>query len=226
MKILVAESKIENTRRVKDMLSQTQQYAVVEANTANDALTLLQDQQFDCIFIGAHFFGEAHELRAMVTQHDISPAPVVIIAGHVPDKSLEESSLAESPVADSSLTQFSLTEPRVAESPVTESPLPVVSGIFGYVTAPFSVRDLICSIDIARARFEREQKLEREIAQLEQRIATRKLVDKAKAVLMNQGLSEQEAFSRLQKTSMNTRTSLAEVAHAVILMDNVQKGSN
>ena len=115
MKILVAESKIENTRRVKDMLSQTQQYAVVEANTANDALTLLQDQQFDCVFIGAHFFGEAHELRAMVTQHDISHAPVVIIAGHVPDKSLEESSLAESPVADSSLTQFSLTEPRVAE---------------------------------------------------------------------------------------------------------------
>ncbi|MEF2845858.1 MAG: ANTAR domain-containing protein [Eggerthellaceae bacterium] len=39
-------------------------------------------------------------------------------------------------------------------------------------------------------------------------------------------MSEQEAFSRLQKTSMNTRTSLAEVAHAVILMDNVQKGSN
>ena len=62
-----------------------------------------------------------------------------------------------------------------------------------------------------------EAELEAEIEHLKEQLETRKVIDRAKSVLMTQGMTEQEAFSRLQKTSMDTRRPLREIAEAVLI---------
>lgn len=83
-------------------------------------------------------------------------------------------------------------------------------------------QDLIYAIESACCRFKRERKLYKRIQQLEERIETLRLADRAKSLLIQQGLTEKEAFSLLQKTSMNTRRPLKEVAEAIILTQSAQ----
>lgn len=83
-------------------------------------------------------------------------------------------------------------------------------------------QDLIYAIESACCCFKRECKLYERIQQLEERVETLRLADRAKSLLMQQGLAEKEAFSLLQKTSMNTRRPLKEVAEAIILTQSAQ----
>lgn len=71
------------------------------------------------------------------------------------------------------------------------------------------------------ARQRHEAELEAEIEQLKEQLEARKVIDRAKSVLMTQGMTEQEAFSRLQKTSMDTRRPLREIAEAVLISAQV-----
>lgn len=96
------------------------------------------------------------------------------------------------------------------------------AGVFGYVTKPFSEQDLLTALEVAVERFKEELELRGELESLRERMAARKVIDQAKGILMRTGLSEPEAFSRLQKTSMNTRRPLREVAEAVILSNLVE----
>ncbi len=66
-----------------------------------------------------------------------------------------------------------------------------------------------------------EEELKAEIQHLQEQLATRRQVDRAKAVLMKRGFTEEEAFTRMQKASMNTRRPLREIAEAVILSEAV-----
>lgn len=68
-----------------------------------------------------------------------------------------------------------------------------------------------------------EEALAAEVAHLKEQLETRKAVDHAKGLLMEEGFSEQDAFSRLQKTSMNTRLPLRVVAEAVLLANQVRR---
>lgn len=91
------------------------------------------------------------------------------------------------------------------------------AGVMGYVVKPFSALDLPPAIDIAVARWTQFTSLEAEIADLGERLETRKLVDRAKGVLMTKlEISEPEAFRWLQKTAMDRRLGMREVASAVI----------
>jgi len=86
-----------------------------------------------------------------------------------------------------------------------------------YVVKPFTIDDLRPAIDIARSRWVELQALEEEIADLGERLETRKTVDRAKGILMEQmGLTESEAFRWIQKTAMDRRMSMREVADAVV----------
>ena len=86
-----------------------------------------------------------------------------------------------------------------------------------YVVKPFTPADLVPALEIAASRHEEIQSLENEISDLQERFETRKRVDRAKGLLMEKmGLSEPEAFRWLQKTSMNRRLTMREVADAVI----------
>ncbi|WP_347350083.1 response regulator [Intrasporangium sp.] len=91
------------------------------------------------------------------------------------------------------------------------------AGVMAYVVKPFSADDLRPAIEIARSRWQEVKALEAEIADLGERLATRKLVDRAKGVLMTQlKLTEADAFRWIQKTAMDRRLGMKEVAEAVI----------
>lgn len=91
------------------------------------------------------------------------------------------------------------------------------AGAMAYVVKPFTPADLVPALEIAYSRHEELISLENEISDLTERFETRKRVDRAKGLLMEKmGLSEPESFRWLQKTSMNRRLTMREVADAVI----------
>jgi len=92
------------------------------------------------------------------------------------------------------------------------------AGVVGYLVKPIQENDLAPAIEIALARFVEFRELEKEVDTLQDQLETRKLVDRAKGILMDsQGLTEAAAFRRIQKMSMNTRKSMKEIAQAIIL---------
>jgi AmiR/NasT family two-component response regulator len=92
------------------------------------------------------------------------------------------------------------------------------AGVVGYITKPMRESDLTPAIEVAMARFSEFRALEKEVGDLKQTLETRKLVDRAKGVLMDtQGLTEAEAFRKIQKMSMNKRRPMKDVAEAIIL---------
>ncbi len=91
------------------------------------------------------------------------------------------------------------------------------AGAMAYLVKPFSKSDVVPAIEIAVSRFQQLRSLAGEVADLAQRLETRKLVDRAKSVLQTQyGLTEPAAFRWIQKTSMDRRLSMHQVAEAVI----------
>ncbi|MDR1187473.1 MAG: response regulator [Bifidobacteriaceae bacterium] len=90
-------------------------------------------------------------------------------------------------------------------------------GAMAFVVKPFTAADLLPAIELAIARYEEIQSLEAEVASMEERLETRKRVERAKGLLMQKmDLTEPEAFRWIQKTSMNRRLTMREVADAVI----------
>ncbi|MYS58216.1 MULTISPECIES: ANTAR domain-containing response regulator [Streptomycetaceae] len=91
------------------------------------------------------------------------------------------------------------------------------AGAMAYLVKPFNKSDLVPAIEMAVSRFTELRALEMEIADLSVRLETRKLVDRAKSVLQTKyGLTEPAAFRWIQKTSMDRRMSMRQVAQAVI----------
>ena len=91
------------------------------------------------------------------------------------------------------------------------------AGVMAYVVKPFDASDVVPAIEIAQARFAQLVAVEAEVADLEERLASRKVVDHAKALLQEElGMSEAEAFRWIQKTAMDLRKSMREVAQGVI----------
>ncbi|ANH40082.1 putative transcriptional regulatory protein pdtaR [Nocardioides dokdonensis FR1436] len=91
------------------------------------------------------------------------------------------------------------------------------AGAMAYLVKPFSHTDLVPAIEMALSRFAEVQALETEVADLSDRLETRKAVDRAKSVLQQQlGVSEPDAFRWIQKTAMDLRLSMRQVADGVI----------
>lgn len=98
------------------------------------------------------------------------------------------------------------------------------AGAMAYVVKPFDASDVVPAIEIALARFEEIQAVEEEVADLQERLESRKVVEQAKGLLMEGlGLSEPEAFRFIQKTAMDLRKSMREVAQGVIDQVNDKK---
>ena len=91
------------------------------------------------------------------------------------------------------------------------------AGVMAYVVKPFTAADITPAVDIALSRWAELKELEAEIADLGDRLATRKAVDRAKGVLMTKlKITEAEAFRWIQKTAMDRRMGMREVADAVV----------
>ncbi len=91
------------------------------------------------------------------------------------------------------------------------------AGVMAYVVKPFSISDLVPAIEIAMSRHQQMRSLAEEVADLHERLETRKIIDRAKGILMKAlNLSEPEAFSWIQRAAMDRRLTMKEVAMAVI----------
>ena len=91
------------------------------------------------------------------------------------------------------------------------------AGVMAYVVKPFSINDLIPAIEIATSRHRQMKSLQAEVADVYERLESRKVIEKAKGILMSGlSLTEPQAFSWIQKTAMDRRIPMKEVAMAVI----------
>jgi len=94
----------------------------------------------------------------------------------------------------------------------------VDAGVMGYLVKPFAEQQLKPAIEIALERWREVRQIQHDLAQTQEILETRKLVERAKGVLMDsQNLKESEAFRRIQRLSMNSRKSMREVAEAILL---------
>ncbi len=150
---------------------------------------------------------DGEEAIALATEHE---PDLVVMDVKMPrlDGISAAQKIAELKIPVVLLTAFSDTElvSRAAEA-----------GAMAYVTKPFKPTDLLPAIQIVLSRHEELVSLESEIADLNDRLETRKLMDRAKGLLQTKmKLSEPDAFRWIQKASMDRRLTMAQVAKAVI----------
>ena len=125
-----------------------------------------------------------------------------------------------------------------AAAQILEAPLPIIilsshldpdliqrakeAGVMAYMVKPLREEELLPTIELAVSRFEEFTALRKENEDLKRTLEGRKLIERAKGVLMErENISEQQAFARIQKASMNTRRSMAEIAQAILLSEEV-----
>jgi len=96
------------------------------------------------------------------------------------------------------------------------------AGVVNYIVKPLRESEVVPAIEVTLARYNDFRAIEEENHTLVEKLETRKIVERAKGLLMEkQGLSEQEAFRKIQKASMNNRKSMREVAEAILLTNEM-----
>ncbi|SMB86812.1 response regulator receiver and ANTAR domain protein [Desulfonispora thiosulfatigenes DSM 11270] len=91
-----------------------------------------------------------------------------------------------------------------------------IPSIFGVITKPIQEYTLINTLKLALNNFENQRHLEEEVNSLKDTLESRKLIEKAKGILMKKGFSEEQAYDKLRKLSMEKRVSMKKIAKAII----------
>jgi two-component system, response regulator PdtaR len=100
------------------------------------------------------------------------------------------------------------------------------AGVVGYLVKPFREAQLGPAIEVTLGRFREFQQLHKELGDMKEALEARKVIDRAKGMLMDRfGLSESDAFRRIQKRSMDTRKTMREVADAILLASEMEHDS-
>ena len=94
-----------------------------------------------------------------------------------------------------------------------------LAGVMSYVLKPINPAQVYAAVDLAIHQFVEVLELREEVEKYSQALETRKLIDRAKGVLIKQGMSEPAAYSKMQRTAMQKRKSMKEVAEAILLME-------
>ncbi len=97
------------------------------------------------------------------------------------------------------------------------------AGVVGYIVKPFQQDELRPAIEVALSRFREFRELEQGLEEMKETLETRKMIERAKGVLMERGLKEADAFRRIQKLSMDTRRSMREIAEAILLANEINQ---
>ena len=98
------------------------------------------------------------------------------------------------------------------------------AGVIGYLVKPFREAQLGPAIEVTLARFREFEQMHKELGDIKEALEARKVVERAKGILMSRsGLSEPEAFRRIQKHSMDTRKTMREVAEAIVLSSEMDQ---
>ena len=175
-----------------------------EAIIRLDLKEMLEEEGFDVV-------GEAADGEAAVRLAKEKTPDLVIMDIKMPGLdglSAAERISAETSTAILILTAFSQRDlvSRAAEA-----------GALGYLVKPFQKSDLLPAIDVALARHAEIEAVKKEAAGLQEQLDTRKAVDRAKGKLMDsEGITEGDAFRRIQKAAMDGRRSMKEVAEEIL----------
>ena len=98
------------------------------------------------------------------------------------------------------------------------------AGVVSYLVKPFREADLLPALEVAMARFSELRALDKQLGDLKESLETRKVVERAKGLLMEkQGLNETEAFRKIQQLSMNTRKPMKEIAQSIMLAAQIEQ---
>ena len=96
--------------------------------------------------------------------------------------------------------------------------------MMAYLVKPLREEELLPAVELAISRFDEFRSLRKENEDLKRTLEARKAIERAKGLLMkNQGLSEAEAFSLIQKKSMDMRKPMVEIAQAIVLTEEIKK---
>ncbi|MEY2675360.1 MAG: hypothetical protein RL102_626 [Actinomycetota bacterium] len=167
-----------------------------------DIVEILRENNYDVVAEA----GDGEEAVTLVTEHK---PDLVVMDVKMPkmDGISAAEQIAKLNIPVVLLTAFSQTElvERASQA-----------GAMAYIVKPFTPNDLLPAIRIAVSRHEQIAALEHEIADLNERFETRKLVERAKGLLLERGLNEPEAFRWIQKVSMDRRLTMKQVAQSVI----------
>lgn len=184
---------------------------------------IADDESIRLLSLGEQLAGLGHQVVAEATQGDEA---VLLAEKHLPDLAILDIKM---PVMDGI---------EAAERITAARPIPIIlltaynetqlveraarANISAYLMKPVAEDDLHPAIALALARFREFESLRREVADLRDALEARKVVEKAKGILMRRlDLSEEDAFKRLQKQSQDTNRRLAEVAEAIVLADKM-----
>ena len=175
-----------------------------EALIRLDIVEILKDQGFD-----------------VVAETDNGKTAVELAQKHRPDLVLMD---VKMPIMDGITAAEEITKEQIAPvvllTAFSEKELvdrAVDAGAMAYVVKPFTPNDLIPAIEVAMSRYEQIRALEKEVGTIRDQFETRKLVDRAKSLLITKmNLTEPEAFRWIQKTSMDRRLSMREVSDTII----------
>ena len=175
-----------------------------EALIRLDIVEILKDQGFD-----------------VVAETDIGKTAVELAQKHRPDLVLMD---VKMPIMDGITAAEEITKEQIAPvvllTAFSQKELvdrAVDAGAMAYVVKPFTPNDLIPAIEVAMSRYEQIRALEKEVGTIRDQFETRKLVDRAKSLLITKmNLTEPEAFRWIQKTSMDRRLSMREVSDTII----------
>mgnify|MGYP000253229738 FL=1 len=197
-----------------DPLQSVQAHSRVRIVVAEDEALIRMDL--------VEMLGEAGYL--VVAQASDGAEAIALVAEHKPDLAILD---VKMPILDG----ISAAEEIIATCPVLMltafSQRELVdrardAGVMAYVLKPFTINDLVPAIEIAISRHLQMKSLAAEVADLHERLETRKVIDRAKGILMAAlNLSEPQAFSWIQKAAMDRRLTMKEVAQAVISPDAV-----
>lgn len=94
-----------------------------------------------------------------------------------------------------------------------------LAGVMNYIIKPFREEQVYAAVDLAIHQFVEVSSLRDEVVKLKDTLETKKMVDRAKASLIAKGMSEPEAYRKMQKLAMDKRKSMKEVAEAILLME-------
>lgn len=175
-----------------------------EALIRLDIVEILKDQGFD-----------------VVAETDNGKTAVELAQKHRPDLVLMD---VKMPIMDGITAAEEITKEQIAPvvllTAFSQKELvdrAVDAGAMAYVVKPFTPNDLIPAIEVAMSRYEQIRALEKEVGTIRDQFETRKLVDRAKSLLITKmNLTEPEAFRWIQKTSMDRRLSMREVSDTII----------
>lgn len=95
------------------------------------------------------------------------------------------------------------------------------AGIVNYLIKPLRESEIIPAIEVSLARYQAFCTLEEQVASLTEQLETRKIIERAKGLLIERGLTEQEAFRKIRKVSMDNRKSMREVGEAILLAKDI-----